>query len=199
MKIKYFMSHGSPWTFLGHKKICKIANENQCILDILPVNYGEIFPVSGGLPVHKRPLQRQKYRLQELMRWSDFLKIKLNPEPKFFPSKSLFPSQVIIATKLLEFENVSEITHSIMESLWVKEMDIDDFSNLKKILMKFHKTADEIINFAKSDIVIKEMKKYTDEAIKASVFGAPTYVVDDQIFWGQDRLQFLEIYLKKNK
>ena len=55
MKIKYFMSHGSPWTFLGHKKVNEISKKNNCDLDIMPVNYGEIFPVSGGFPVHKRP------------------------------------------------------------------------------------------------------------------------------------------------
>ena len=48
MKIKYFMSHGSPWTFLGHKKVNEISKKNNCELDIMPVNYGEIFPVSGG-------------------------------------------------------------------------------------------------------------------------------------------------------
>ena len=73
MKIKYFMSHGSPWTFLGHKKVNEISKKNNCELDIMPVNYGEIFPVSGGLPVHKRPLQRQKYRLQNF--WKTIFKI----------------------------------------------------------------------------------------------------------------------------
>ena len=112
MKIKYFMSHGSPWTFLGHKKVNEISKKNNCELDIMPVNYGEIFPVSGGLPVHKRPLQRQKYRLQELKRWSEFLKIKLNPEPKHFPSRSLLPSKVIISVKILNFENVNDMHRS---------------------------------------------------------------------------------------
>ena len=114
MKIKYFMSHGSPWTFLGHKKVNEISKKNNCELDIMPVNYGEIFPVSGGLPVHKRPLQRQKYRLQELKRWSEFLKIKLNPEPKHFPSRSLLPSKVIISVKILNFENVNDIALSLI-------------------------------------------------------------------------------------
>jgi len=123
MKIKYFMSHGSPWTFLGHKKVNEISKKNNCELDIMPVNYGEIFPVSGGLPVHKRPLQRQKYRLQELKRWSEFLKIKLNPEPKNFPSRSLLPSKVIISVKILNFENVNDIAYAIMEGLWIKEMN----------------------------------------------------------------------------
>ena len=194
------MSHGSPWTFLGHKKVNEISTKNNCELDIMPVNYGEIFPVSGGLPVHKRPLQRQKYRLQELKRWSEFLKIKLNPEPKHFPSRSILPSKVIISVKILNFENVNDIAYAIMEGLWIKEMNIDDPKNLKKILTRFIKTADEVIDFSESKQVEKEMNKYTKEAIDLAVFGAPTYIIDDQIYWGQDRLDFLERYIKrKNK
>ena len=194
------MSHGSPWTFLGHKKVNEISKINNCELDIMPVNYGEIFPVSGGLPVHKRPLQRQKYRLQELKRWSEFLKIKLNPEPKHFPSRSLLPSKVIISVKILNFENVNDIAYAIMEGLWIKELNIDDPKNLKKILTRFIKTADEVIDFSESKQVEKEMNKYTKEAIDLAVFGAPTYILDDQIYWGQDRLDFLERYIKrKNK
>ena len=147
MKIKYFMSHGSPWTFLGHKKVNEISKKYNCDLDIMPVNYGEIFPISGGLPVHKRPLQRQKYRLQELKRWSEFLKIKLNSEPKHFPSRTLLPSKVIISVKILNFKNVNDIAYAIMEGLWIKEMNIDDPQNLKKILTRFIKTADEVIEF----------------------------------------------------
>lgn len=194
------MSHGSPWTFLGHKKVNEISKTNNCELDIMPVNYGEIFPVSGGLPVHKRPLQRQKYRLQELKRWSEFLKIKLNPEPKHFPSRSLLPSKVIISVKILNFENVNDIAYAIMEGLWIKEMNIDDPTNLKKILTRFIKTADEVIDFSESKQVEKEINEYTKEAIDLAVFGAPTYILDDQIYWGQDRLDFLERYIKrKNK
>ena len=191
------MSHGSPWTFLGHKKVVEISKKNNCELDIMPVNYGEIFPVSGGLPVHKRPLQRQKYRLQELKRWSEFLKIKLNPEPKHFPSRSLLPSKVIISVKILNFENVNDIAYAIMEGLWIKELNIDDPKNLKKILTRFIKTADEVIDFSESKQVEKEMNEYTKEAIDLAVFGAPTYIINDQIYWGQDRLDFLERYIKR--
>ena len=191
------MSHGSPWTFLGHKKVVEISKKNNCELDVMPVNYGEIFPVSGGLPVHKRPLQRQKYRLQELKRWSEFLKIKLNPEPKHFPSRSLLPSKVIISVKILNFENVNDIAYAIMEGLWIKELNIDDPKNLKKILTRFIKTADEVIDFSESKQVEKEMNEYTKEAIDLAVFGAPTYIINDQIYWGQDRLDFLERYIKR--
>ena len=191
------MSHGSPWTFLGHKRINKIALENNYELIIMPVNYGEVFPATGGLPVNKRSIQRQKYRLQELARWSEFLKVKLNTEPKFFPSRSLLPSLAIISAKLLKYENVMDIAYRIMEALWVKELDIDDEKTLKSVISKLTPSADELIDFSKQDVVSNEIKKNTEKALKSSVFGAPTYIIDDEVFWGQDRLDFVERYIKR--
>ena len=191
------MSHGSPWTFLGHKRINKIALENNFELIIMPVNYGEVFPATGGLPVNKRSIQRQKYRLQELARWSEFLKVKLNTEPKFFPSRSLLPSLAIISAKLLKYENVMDIAYRIMEALWVKELDIDDEKTLKSVISKLTPSAEELIDFSKQDVVSNEIKKNTEKALKSSVFGAPTYIIDDEVFWGQDRLDFVERYIKR--
>ena len=191
------MSHGSPWTFLGHKRINKIASENNCELILMPVNYGEIFPATGGLPVNKRPIQRQKYRLQELSRWSEFLKVKLNTEPKFFPSRSLLPSLAIISAKMLKYDNVMDIAYRIMEALWVKELDIDDEETLKSIISKLIPTAEELIDFSKQEKVSNEIKKNTEKALKSSVFGAPTYIIDEEVFWGQDRLDFVERYIKR--
>ena len=196
-KIEYYMSHGSPWTFLGHKRINKIALENNYELIIMPVNYGEVFPATGGLPVNKRSVQRQKYRLQELARWSEFLKVKLNTEPKFFPSRSLLPSLAIISAKLLKYENVMDIAYRIMEALWVKELDIDDEKTLKSVISKLTPSAEELIDFSKQDVVSNEIKKNTEKALKSSVFGAPTYIIDDEVFWGQDRLDFVERYIKR--
>ena len=191
------MSHGSPWTFLGHKRINKIALENNYELIIMPVNYGEVFPATGGLPVNKRSVQRQKYRLQELARWSEFLKVKLNTEPKFFPSRSLLPSLAIISAKLLKYENVMDIAYRIMEALWVKELDIDDEKTLKSVISKLTPSAEELIDFSKQDVVSNEIKKNTEKALKSAVFGAPTYIIDDEVFWGQDRLDFVERYIKR--
>ena len=191
------MSHGSPWTFLGHKRINKIALENNYELIIMPVNYGEVFPATGGLPVNKRSIQRQKYRLQELARWSEFLKVKLNTEPKFFPSRSLLPSLAIISAKLLKYENVMDIAYRIMEALWVKELDIDDEKTLKSVISKLTPSAEELIDFSKQEKVSNEIKKNTEKALKSSVFGAPTYIIDEEVFWGQDRLDFVERYIKR--
>ena len=147
------------------------------------------------IPRHKS--DAQKYRLQELIRWSKFLGVKLNPKEKFFPSKSMLPSLAIISAKLLNYENVMDIAYKIMEGLWIKELDIDNEETLKSIISKLIPTAEELINFAKQDVVINELSKYTNKALNSSVFGAPTYIIDNEVFWGQDRLDFVERYIKR--
>ena len=195
ISIDYFMSHGSPWTYLGHYRLGLLVKKFNVNLNIYPVNYGEIFPISGGLPVSKRPPQRQKIRLQELNRWSKFLNIKLNPEPNFFPSRSLLPSLIIIAAKVQKSENYFDLAYKIMNALWVKNEDIDDENILMTILNDMNLDSQKIISFAKSDECKKIMNEYTELGIKKNVFGAPTYIIEDEIYWGQDRLDFVERHL----
>ena len=197
IKVDYFMSHGSPWTFLGHNRLNKIVKKFNVQLNMYPVNYGEIFPISGGLPVSKRPLQRQKIRLQELKRWAEFLNIDLIPEPKFFPSKSLLPSLLIIAAKIKKTNKDFELASSIMNALWVKELNVDEENTLKNIMDNLELDSEDLLSFAKSQECESMFKEYTNIAIEKNVFGAPTFIIDDQIYWGQDRLDFIERHLLK--
>ena len=197
IKVDYFMSHGSPWTFLGHNRLNKIVKKFNVQLNMYPVNYGEIFPISGGLPVSKRPLQRQKIRLQELKRWAEFLNIDLIPEPKFFPSKSLLPSLLIIAAKIKKINKDFELASSIMNALWVKELNIDEENTLKNIMDNLELDSEDLLSFAKSQECESIFKEYTKIAIEKNVFGAPTFIIDNQIYWGQDRLDFIERHLLK--
>ena len=197
IKVDYFMSHGSPWTFLGHNRINNIVKQFNVQLNMYPVNYGEIFPVSGGLPVFKRPLQRQKIRLQELKRWAEFLKINLIPEPKYFPSKSLLPSLLIIAAKKMKTNKDFELASNIMNALWVEELHVDDENTLKNIMNKLELDSEVLLSFAKSQECENIFKEYTKIAIEKNVFGAPTYIIEDQVYWGQDRLDFIERHLLK--
>ena len=196
--IEYFMSPGSPWSFLGHKRFIEIVNRFNVNVNMYPVNYGEIFPLSGGVPVSKRPIQRQSIRLQELKRWGDFLKISLNPEPKFFPSKSLLPSLIIIASQLKKTNQSFDLANNIMSALWVENLNIDDEDTLINILKKMDLDADEILNYAKTKECEDAMKSGTRLAIEKGVFGAPTYIYNNELFWGQDRLDFLERALKNS-
>ena len=193
--VDYFMSHGSPWSFLGHNQFIQIAKNYNVQVNMYPVNYGEIFPISGGLPVSKRPPQRQNIRLQELQRWSKFLKINLNAEPTYFPSKSMLPSLIIIASQIKKTNKDFEIANKIMNALWVEDLDIDDEYVLKSILEKMGLNSEDILLCANGEECLNNIQEYTKLAIQKGVFGAPTYIIDDQIYWGQDRLDFVEMHL----
>ena len=196
IQVEYFMSHGSPWTFLGHKRLGEIIKKYKVKLNMFPVNYGEIFPISGGLPVSKRPIQRQKIRLQELKRWSKFLDINLIPQPTSFPSKTMLPSLLIIASQMMKTNKDFELAHNIMNALWVEDLDIDDENVLLSILNKMDFSSEEILSLAKSEECSNTMQKFTKIAIEKNVFGAPTFIIDDQIYWGQDRLNFVDRHLE---
>ena len=84
--IDYYFATVSPWMYLGHERFVALARQHGATIAVKPMNLGEVFPVSGGLPLSKRSPQRQAYRLVELKRWSEYLSVPLNLHPKFFPA-----------------------------------------------------------------------------------------------------------------
>ena len=126
MKIEYFYSLASPFTFLGSEKFQSIAKNNNLEIVEKPCDLvGGIFSKTGGIPVPQRSPQRQKYRLDELTRWSEFLNIKINIKPKFFPPNDPhIPAKYTIAANLLGVKIL--FGHELLKKLWIEEKDISD-------------------------------------------------------------------------
>ena len=198
MKIEYFYSLASPFSFLGSEKFQTIVKKCNAEIVEKPCDLvGGIFSKTGGVPVPQRSPQRQKYRLDELKRWSDFLNIKINIKPKFFPPKNPhIPAKYTIAANLLGVK--MSFGHELLKKLWTEEKDISDEKNIELISQQFKIDFTELSLLAKSEKVLKIYTDNTDEAIQKNVFGAPTYIFNNELFWGQDRLDFLERALKKS-
>ena len=197
MKIEYFYSLASPFAFLGSEKFQAIAKKYNVEIVEIPCDLvGGIFSKTGGVPVPERSAQRQKYRLDELKRWSEFLNIKINIKPKFFPPKDPhIPAKYTIAANLLGVKIL--FGHELLKKLWIEEKDISDEKNIELISNQFKVDFTELSLLAKSDKVSKIYTDNTEVAVKKNVFGAPTYIFNEELFWGQDRLEFLERALKK--
>lgn len=196
MKILYFYALPSPFAYLGSLKFQSIAKKYNAEIIEKPCDLvGGIFAKTGGVPVSQRSPQRQKYRLDEISRWSKFLNIKINIKPKFFPPKDPhIPAKFTIAANLLGTEVV--FGHELLKKLWSEEIDISDEKNIELISNSFKINFKELSLLAKSEKVSKIYTDNTEEAIKKNVFGAPTYIFNNELFWGQDRLEFLERALK---
>jgi 2-hydroxychromene-2-carboxylate isomerase len=190
--IDYYLAPQSPWTYLGHARFATMARAAGATVRVLPVDLGgKVFPVSGGLPLPKRAPQRQAYRLVELRRYSEHLKIALHPQPRYFPVGGDDAACLIIAVDLHDAsEAAMRLTGAIPAAVWAQERNIGDDKVLAELLVE-NGLAQQRLQQAHSQEVRERYEAYTQQAIDAGVFGAPSYVIDGEIFWGQDRLDFL--------
>ena len=197
MKIEYYYGIPSPFAYLGSSRFQSIVKKYNVEIIEKPCDLvGGIFAKTGGLPVPQRSPQRQKYRLDELKRWSEFLNIKINLKPKFFPPKDPHLSgKYTIAANLLGVKLA--FGHELLKQLWSEEKDISDEKNIEEVSNFFKLKFIDLSNLAKSEKVSKIYQENTEEAVANNVFGSPTYIYKDEIFWGQDRLDFLERALNK--
>ncbi|MBI5721146.1 MAG: 2-hydroxychromene-2-carboxylate isomerase [Burkholderiales bacterium] len=192
MDIQYYFTPVSPWTYLGHERFRAVAKAADARVEVLPVDYGAIFPVSGGLPLAKRAPQRQAYRLVELRRFSEWLGVPLNLQPKFFPVDAGPAARLIIATQMAAGPPAAlTLAGAMMRAVWAEERDLAERETLAALLAE-NTLAAVLLAESETPDVAARYDANTQRAIAGGIFGAPSYVVDGEIFWGQDRLDFLE-------
>jgi 2-hydroxychromene-2-carboxylate isomerase len=189
--IDYFFAPNSPWTFLGHQRLAVLAQAHSAQVRVMPVDLGQVFSVSGGLPLPKRAPQRQAYRLIELRRFAQHLNVPLNPEPAHFPVAGDPAAKLIVATDAQEgWATALRLTGAIGAAVWVQERNIADEATLVQLLDECG-LPESLLALSQTDDVQARYAANTQAAMDAGVFGAPTYGVEGELFWGQDRLDFL--------
>jgi len=193
MHIDYFASLNSPWTNLGAARIAAMAERHRASLRIFPVDFGVIFAGSGGLPLPKRSPQRQAYRLQELRRWRDHLGIPITIQPRYFPANETLAAQCVIAAReTIGDKPAIALAHRVLQALWQEEKNTGDPATLAALIREVGLDADALLALGAEQRWAEQRRRDTEAALARGVFGAPSYVVDDDIFWGQDRLDFVE-------
>jgi 2-hydroxychromene-2-carboxylate isomerase len=191
--VQYYFAPNSPWTYLGHLRFWDTSRARRAAIEVLPIDLGgKVFPLSGGLPLAKRAPQRQAYRLVELKRFSEHLHAPLNLQPKYFPVNPDDAAKLIVAVALHDGADAAMIaSDAVLRAVWVEERNIADEATLAALLKERELPARRIED-AHSQAVAERYEANTRRAIDAGVFGAPSYVIDGEIFWGQDRLDFVD-------
>jgi 2-hydroxychromene-2-carboxylate isomerase len=193
LHIDYYVSLNSPWTHLGAARIEAMAMAHNASLRIYPVDFGAIFAQSGGLPLPKRSPQRQVYRLQELVRWRDHLGIPIVIQPKFFPADEKLTAGCVIAVRETIGEQPAiKLAHRILKALWKEEKNPADPATLAGLITDVGLDADKVMKLGEEPRWAERRVADTKAALDRNVFGAPSYVIGEDIFWGQDRLGFVE-------
>lgn len=195
---EYYFAPQSPWSYLGHARLLALAKQYDVQIDMKPVDLAKVFGTSGGLPLAKRPPQRQAYRLLEMKRWSEHLGMPLNLQPKFFPVSGDPAAKLIIAAKFAHGTDAAlKLAGAIMHALWVDEKNITDAETLAALASTAGHDGNALVKSSETASVQNEYDQFTSEAMAVSMFGAPWYIVDGEAFWGQDRLDFVERAFQK--
>ena len=188
--VDYYLTPSSPWTYLGSRIFTGMAGQVGARVNIFPVNFGEIFPVSGGLPLPKRAPQRQAYRLMELARWKRRRGVAMSIQPDNFPATTQLSALAIIAARDAGLDAL-ELSNRLLATLWEDDRNIDDHAVVAGVCASCGFDADAIMQAAADPKTAATFESDTKMAIERGVFGAPTYVIGDELFWGQDRLDFV--------
>ena len=197
--IDYYFAAQSPWTYLGHARLTALSSAAGATVRVLPADFGKIFAVSGGLLLPKRAPQRRAYRLAELARFRDALALPLHVQPRYFPVAADDAARLIVAVAGHDDAAAAmRLSGAVFAAVWAQQRDIANAQTLAELLSECGLPA-ERLSQARSPGVQAQYDANTQAAIDAGVFGAPSYCIDGEIFWGQDRLDFVARKLNKTE
>ena len=189
--VDYFFVNTSPFCYLGSRAFDALVEKHGLSVNIRPFNLIAIFPKTGGVPLAKRAPERQAYRLVELARWSKFRGLKMNLKPAHFPVKSGLADRMVIACDLTGADALA-LAHAQFAATWAEKRDISDEATLVEIANGLGMDGGALLDAAKSPDIEAHYEANTQEALERGVFGAPSFFHEGEMFWGQDRLDFLE-------
>ncbi len=196
MVIDYYFSVLSDWAYMGGDRLECLARRYGVRIDHKPMRLAAVYAGTGGILLQKRSKQRQDYRLVELTRWSEYLGIPVKLFPKYYPTQDELASCLIIAAKHMGCDT-GLLANAILRAIWAEDRDISDAATLVKIADGHGLDGANLIEAARSKEMVDEFDHYTQQAQLRGVFGSPFYFFEKEIYWGQDRLQFLEDTIAK--
>ncbi|MEQ8345160.1 MAG: 2-hydroxychromene-2-carboxylate isomerase [Sneathiellaceae bacterium] len=199
MQIDYYFTCASPWSFLGLGPLRDTAKKHDAAIVPHPVDYGTIFPATGGLPLPKRAPERQAYRLMELKRWSAFRDLPLVIQPAQFPVSDALANKALLALHRdgADAEAVLDLAQSFHALLWLEDGNLASLSALAGRANQHGHDGAALLEKAGSPEIAALYEQESRAAIGAGVFGAPTYRLGEELFWGQDRVDFLDRALER--
>jgi 2-hydroxychromene-2-carboxylate isomerase len=197
IELPCFYTLSSPWAYLGGPKLQDIVRRHRAKLVLKPFDFQEVVPKTGGVPIRTRPQPRRDYHAVELARWRDYLGLPLNLTPRHYPMANPAPNWnkhagwMVIAAQQAGLD-AFPLSHAILRALWAEEADISDPATRRRIADENGYDGAALLAAEGSEAVQAEYRANGEEAERLGVFGSPTVIIDGELFWGQDRLDFVD-------
>lgn len=197
IEISCFYSLSSPWAYFAGPKIQDVVRRHHAKLILKPYDFQDVAPRTGGVPLRTRPEPRRSYHALELDRWRKYLGMPLNLEPKHYPADGKpagwnKPAGWMVIAAQEAGLDAARLSHALLRALWAEERDTSN-PDVRRAVAGENGMDGAVLLAAETSVSVQALyKTYSDEATAQGVFGAPTYVLNGERFWGQDRLDFLD-------
>lgn len=195
--IDYYFSVLSDWAYMGGERFENLARRYNARVNYMPMKLAVLYANTGGIVLQKRSIQRQNYRVVELERWRDKLGMPITLHPKYYPTDDTLAACSIIAAAQLGMD-AGRLTNLLHRAIWVEEQNLADEATVRRIVGAMTPQPEKVLDAARSAGVLETLDRNTREAGERGVFGSPFYFFEDQIYWGQDRLDFLDEQLARH-
>jgi 2-hydroxychromene-2-carboxylate isomerase len=189
--VDYYFSMHSPWAYIGHVPFVEMARRHNLTVTYRPISLPEVFSETGGLPVAKRHPARLRYRILELQRWREKRRLNFKLHPQFFPFDAKLADRFVVALIVAGYDP-DPFLRQAFAALWEHDQNLAEDATLIALAHDVRLPGERLLADAKSPGSEAIYDKNTGDAIAIEVIGSPTYVLDGEVFWGQDRLDLLE-------
>ena len=197
-QVDYYFSFSSPWAYIGHKAFRDVVDAYGLTVNHKPVILVDLFSETGGLPLIKRHPVRQRYRMVELQRWRDKRGLNFHFQPKHVPLNARLADGVVIAAIELGLDP-DPFLRRAFPAVWEDELNLADPATVAKLANDTGLPGERLVERSGSEEISAAYEQNRQDAIAADVFGSPVYVLDGEVFWGQDRIELLADALKSGR
>lgn len=193
--IEYFFSISSPWAFIGLKPFAELAERMGA--EVRPY-LTTVVEENGGIYSRNRPDARRLYWLKDLERWSRVRGRNMKMDGRGSLSDAT-PASFMVIAAILDGKPWIPLTLALQEAFWTRAEDIGNPEVRKQLADAAGLDGAALLKREQDADVQAKWKADRDQAIEKGVFGFPTFMIDGELYWGQDNLPFLEQHLKTGK
>jgi 2-hydroxychromene-2-carboxylate isomerase len=197
-EIDYYFSLPSPWAYIGHQVFRDLVSAHDLKVNHKPVMLGELFSETGGLPLGKRHPMRQRYRMLELQRWRDKRGLQFHLKPKNWPFDGRLADGMVIAALEAGLDPDPFLCRAF-PAAWEDDLTLGDAAVLIRLADDAGLPGKQLAERSVSDEISARYEQNRQDALAADVFGSPAYVLNGEVFWGQDRLELLADALESKR
>ncbi len=188
--LEFFFDVGSPYSYLAATQIDDLIEDTDADVVWKPFLLGGVFKMTGNeMPAAVRA--KASYMLRDLHRWAEHYDVPFVMNSRF-PVNTLQAQRALVAADERQPGSVAPFARALFDAAWAEDRDISDGAEIALIADACGLDGEAVVGDTADDRIKDQLKSLTSEAVDRGAFGAPTFFVGDEMFWGNDRMQFVE-------